>query len=118
TGLLEPTAGEAVVAGELVSLENTRLKNMIGVLPEENALFRSLSIWEHLELCGPIYGLSHKETEERAGQLLRHLDLWRDRSAYIDQASFGMRKKCALAMALRTSISNTQANREPRNFHG
>ncbi|MBO0723094.1 MAG: ABC transporter ATP-binding protein [Blastocatellia bacterium] len=100
TGLLEPTAGEVVVAGELVSIENTRLKSMIGVLPEENALFRSLTIWEHLELCGPIYGLSRIETEERAGQLLRHLDLWRDRWTYVDQASFGMRKKCALAMAL------------------
>ena len=36
----------------------------------------------------------------RAIQLLRHLDLERDSGTYIDQASYGMRKKCALAMAL------------------
>jgi ABC-2 type transport system ATP-binding protein len=100
TGLLKPTAGEMIVAGEPVTIENARLKRKIGVLPEETALFHSLTIWEHLEMCGPIYGLNHKETEERAAQLLRHLDLWRERKTYIDQASFGMRKKCAMAMAM------------------
>jgi ABC-2 type transport system ATP-binding protein len=100
TGLLEPTAGEVIVAGDPVTVENTRLKRKIGILPEENALFHSLTIWEHLEMSGPIYGLSRKETEERASQLLRHLDLWRDRETYVDQASFGMRKKCAIAIAL------------------
>jgi ABC-2 type transport system ATP-binding protein len=100
TGLLEPTAGEVIVAGESVTSGNTRLKRKIGVLPEENALFHSLTIWEHMELSGPLYGLSRKETVDRAEQLLRHLDIWRERETYVDQASFGMRKKCALAMAL------------------
>lgn len=79
TGLLEPTAGQVIVAGETVTAENTRIKSKIGVLPEENALFHSLTIWEHMEMSGPLYGLSRQETAERAGQLLRHLDLWRER---------------------------------------
>jgi ABC-2 type transport system ATP-binding protein len=36
----------------------------------------------------------------RAVELLRHLDLESQSGTYVDQASFGMRKKCALAMAL------------------
>jgi ABC-2 type transport system ATP-binding protein len=100
TGLLEPTAGEVRVAGEPVTVENVALKRKIGVLPEDNTLFQGLTIWEHLELCGPLYGLKRAETEERAAQLLRHLDLWRERETYVEQASFGMRKKCALGMAL------------------
>jgi ABC-2 type transport system ATP-binding protein len=100
TGLLTPTAGEVMIAGEPVTVENFELKRKIGVLPEDDALFRALTIWEHLEMSGPIYGLDHKETEARATQLLRHLDLWQGRGTYVEQASFGMRKKCALAMAL------------------
>jgi ABC-2 type transport system ATP-binding protein len=100
TGLLTPTEGEALIAGEPVAVENVALKHKIGVLPEDDALFRALTIWEHLEMSGPLYGLSHEETEARATQLLRHLDLWRERGTYVEQASFGMRKKCALAMAL------------------
>src|SRR5262245_35050974 len=100
TGLLTPTVGDALIAGEPVAVENVALKRKIGVLPEDDALFRALTIWEHLEMSGPIYGLSHVETEARATQLLRHLDLWQERGTYVEQASFGMSKKCALAMAL------------------
>jgi ABC-2 type transport system ATP-binding protein len=100
TGLLMPTEGDALIAGEPVTVENVALKHKIGVLPEDDALFRALTIWEHLEMSGPLYGLKNEETESRAAQLLRHLDLWRERGTYVEQASFGMRKKCALAMAL------------------
>jgi ABC-2 type transport system ATP-binding protein len=100
SGLLAPTAGEVRVAGQTVSIENLELKRLVGILPEDDALYHSLTIWEHLELSGPLYGLSHHETKTRAIQLLRHLDLEHQSGTYIDQASFGMRKKCALAMAL------------------
>jgi ABC-2 type transport system ATP-binding protein len=100
TGLLAPTRGEVLVAGQIVSLDNIALRREIGILPEDAALFHSLTIWEHLELSGPLYGLSRQETRARAVELLRHLDLDRDAGTYIDQASYGMRKKCALAMAL------------------
>jgi ABC-2 type transport system ATP-binding protein len=53
-----------------------------------------------LKLCGPVYGLSLSETDARAEQLLNYLDLWSDRHTFIEQSSFGMKKKCALAMAL------------------
>jgi ABC-type multidrug transport system ATPase subunit len=68
TGLLAPTAGEVRIAGEPLTIDNIDLKRKIGVLPEDNALFRGLTIWEHLELCGPLYGLTQAETEERATQ--------------------------------------------------
>jgi len=100
TGLLTPTAGVALIAGEPVTVENVAIKHKIGVLPEDDALFRALTIREHLEMSGPLYGLKREETETRATQLLRHLDLWQERETYVEQASFGMRKKCALAMAL------------------
>jgi ABC-2 type transport system ATP-binding protein len=100
SGLLEPTAGEVRVEGQIVSVENVDLRRVIGILPEDDALFHSLTIWEHLEMSGPLYGLSRDETRARAVELLRHLDLDAKSGTYIDQASFGMRKKCALAMAL------------------
>jgi ABC-2 type transport system ATP-binding protein len=51
-------------------------------------------------LCGRLYGLDRAESDGRAIQLLRHLDLEQGRTTLVDKASFGMRKKCALAMAL------------------
>jgi ABC-2 type transport system ATP-binding protein len=51
-------------------------------------------------LCGRLYGLGRQETDTRAIELLRHLDLEQGRTTIVEKASFGMRKKCALAMAL------------------
>ena len=100
TGLLTPTEGDALVAGASIHQSPLEVKKKIGVLPEELALFDALTIWEHLMLCGPVYGLSKNETEKRAAELLTYLDLVSSRHTYVDQASFGMRKKCSLAMAL------------------
>jgi ABC-2 type transport system ATP-binding protein len=100
TGILQPSAGDAWIDGSSIRSTPLAIKKKIGVLPEDLALFDSLTIWEHLKMCGPIYGLSRAETEARGEQLLNYLDLWLDRHTFVEQASFGMRKKCALAMAL------------------
>ena len=100
TGILEPSAGDALIDGSSILKSPIEIKQKIGVLPEDLALFDALTIWEHLKLCGPIYGLSRNETNARAEQLLNYLDLWSDRHTFIEQSSFGMKKKCALAMAL------------------
>src|ERR1700704_6812 len=70
TGLLQPTAGAALIAGQSIIESPLPVKQMIGVLPEDLALFDSLTIWEHLLLSGPIYGLSQSETTSRGEQLL------------------------------------------------
>lgn len=100
TGLLQPTAGEALISGLSILTSPLEVKKKIGVLPEDLALFDSITIWEHLLMSGPIYGLARNETESRAMQLLKYLDLSASRNVYVDQASSGMRKKCSLAMAL------------------
>ena len=100
TGILTPTEGEVLIAGSSLLTSPLDVKPKIGVLPEDLALFDSLTVWEHLRMLGPVYGLDHDETARRAEQLLKVLDLWQARHTYVDQASYGMRKKCSLALAL------------------
>ncbi|HLJ46743.1 MAG TPA: ABC transporter ATP-binding protein [Bryobacteraceae bacterium] len=100
TALLTPTAGEAKVAGLDVRNDRLALKRAIGVLPEDLGLFDSLTVAEHLDLAGPIYGLSRSETRARSGQLLTALGLENASDTFADECSYGMRKKTALALAL------------------
>src|ERR1044072_1348406 len=100
TGLLTPTAGDALICGISLLTTPLEVKRKIGVLPEDLALFTALTIWEHLTMSGSVYGLSRQETERRAQQLLNFLDLWHSRHTYVEQASYGMKKKCSLALAL------------------
>jgi ABC-2 type transport system ATP-binding protein len=100
TGLLKPDHGEAIIGGASILKSPLEVKKKIGVLPEDLALFDSVTIWEHLMIAGSVYELGRVETEKRAEHLLNYLDLWPSRHTLVDQSSTGMRKKCALAMAL------------------
>ncbi len=100
TGLLQPTSGEALVEGIEVRKNPLEVKRVVGILPETLGLFDALTVEEHLRLCGPIYGLSGKETRGRADQLLHALGLEHGRNTPAGQCSHGMRKKTALALAL------------------
>ena len=100
TGLLRPTSGSAVVAGFRVTDSLPEFKKTIGVVPENLALFDMLSIAEHLELSGSVYGLSKRDIAQRGEQLLEILALAEDRKRLLSQCSYGMRKKTALALAL------------------
>src|ERR1700676_3451958 len=89
TGLLEPTSGDASVAGFDVRREPLAVKRASGILPESLGLFDALTIDEHLMLAGPIYRLSMSETRTRADQLLHVLGLDEGRHTFIDQCSHG-----------------------------
>lgn len=99
-GLVEPTSGEARVAGFDVRSGGLELRRAIGVLPEDLGLIDSLTVDEHLQLTGGLYGVTEGETKSRANQLLRALALEEGRSRFIADCSYGMKKKTALAMAL------------------
>ena len=100
TGLLKPDRGDALIGGSSILTSPIEVKKKIGVLPEDLALFDAVTIWEHLIMAGTVYELHRPEIEKRAEQLLDYLDLLPSRQTYVDKASTGMRKKCALAMAL------------------
>ncbi len=100
TGLLVPTSGEAIVCGTNVAVNPVAVKRKIGVLPESLGLFDDLTVEEHLELTGDIYGLDAATTRERITRLLTVLGLTAGRRTFARSCSHGMRKKTAFAMAL------------------
>jgi ABC-2 type transport system ATP-binding protein len=100
TGLMTPDSGTVRICGLDIAQQALQVKRTIGVLPEDLGLFDSLTIDEHLKLCGSIYNIGSKETRERAAALMRVLGLNHARDTFLDQCSHGMRKKTALAMAL------------------
>ncbi len=100
TGLLAPTSGEAIVCGVNVAADPVAAKSKIGVLPENLGLFDDLTIDEHLQFTGDIYGLNKDTARERTESLLAVLGLTAGRRTSARSCSHGMRKKTAFAMAL------------------
>lgn len=100
TGLLRPTSGSATIEGIPLEKDLLGVKRIIGVLPEELALYERLTGEEYLHFAGRMYGLSREETRGRTEELLDFLSLADDRGKLIVDYSQGMKKKTALAAAL------------------
>src|SRR5512146_1324314 len=58
--LFPPTSGEAFIGGASVTRDPMAVRNLIGVVPQELALYEDLSARENLVFWGQMYGLSGK----------------------------------------------------------
>jgi ABC-2 type transport system ATP-binding protein len=100
TGLLRPSAGDAVIEGARLSGDLLALKRRIGVLTEDLALYERLTGEEHLLFAARMHGLAPAEARRRTLELLEFLTLADERGKLVVDYSQGMRKKLALACAL------------------
>lgn len=100
SGLEAPSSGELTILGEEPKRASRAWKRKIGVLPEDPALFDALSIEEHCQLSAELYGIDANDAATRTHELLTLLGLWDHRARFASAASFGMRKKTSIALAL------------------
>ena len=99
-GLLQPTAGTAIVAGHDVQQEPLAVKQAVGYLAEVPYLYGKLTGREFLRFVGGLYGLADEESEARAERLMALFDLSEKRDQLIEGYSRGMRQKIASCSAL------------------
>ena len=90
--LLRPTTGTATVAGHDVRRRPVTVRGAIGVVFQESALDRTLSIAENLRFSGLLYGLGTQAIEERGGELLDLFGLGELRKRPVGSLSGGQRR--------------------------
>ncbi len=100
SGVLPSTSGDIFFNGRRVTGPGGEVRRMIGVLPENFLLFDHLTLAEHCLMLGPVYGLSAAESTRRADELFDFLQLQDDQRRLAGEASYGMKKKLCLALAL------------------
>jgi ABC-2 type transport system ATP-binding protein len=99
-GYLEATSGDTLIDGQSVTREPRKVKRMIGVVPQEIALYNDLNALENLEFFGAIYGLSSKARKERAQELVHFVGLYERRKEAVKKFSGGMQRRINMAIAL------------------
>jgi len=100
TGLLRPTAGKFRILDIDPMVDPVAVKQKVGVVPEDLALFERLSGSETLAFVGQVYGLNAQSLRDRSAELLELMDLAKAAGDLVADYSHGMRKKLALAAAL------------------
>jgi ABC-2 type transport system ATP-binding protein len=100
TGLLEPTEGDAQVAGCDVRTEPERVKRRIGYMSQKFALYDDLTVRENIRLYGGIYGLSASEIRDRRDRLLQRLGFEHAADERVGSIPLGWKQKLAFSVAL------------------
>jgi ABC-2 type transport system ATP-binding protein len=99
-GLLKPDSGEILVAGASFSADPQKAKRIMGVVPQDLALYEELSGRENLEFWGRIAGLSSREAKSRATEVLDALTLADRAKDALKTYSGGMKRRINLGCAL------------------
>ncbi len=99
-GLLEPTAGTALVAGIDIRTAPERVKTHIGYMSQRFGLYEDLTVRENLEFYGGIYGLDGGRVTERLREVVAFLGLGQRLEQLAAQLSGGWKQRLALGCAL------------------
>lgn len=100
TGILTPTSGTARVGGYDILTQSFETKRMIGLVPQDIALYPTLSARANLNFFGNIYGLHSKALESRVDDVLEVVALTDRQKEPIEKFSGGMKRRVNIAAGL------------------
>jgi ABC-2 type transport system ATP-binding protein len=98
--LYEPTSGDATVAGHSVKKNPMGVRNAIGVVPQDLALYEDLSAKENLIFWGQMYNLSGKSLASRVDEVLEQIGLTDKAKNKVKTFSGGMKRRVNIGVGL------------------
>jgi len=98
--LLRPNDGDARVMGHSIRSDSTGVKSLLGVVPQDIALYEDLTARENLSFWGKMYGLRGSKLKLRVDEVLDVIGL-RDRAnERVGKYSGGMKRRVNIGVAL------------------
>jgi ABC-2 type transport system ATP-binding protein len=98
--LLRPNQGDAFVMGHSILTDQMGVKSVLGVVPQEIALYEDLSARENLTFWGKMYGLRGATLKTRVNEVLEIIGLADRAREFIKKYSGGMKRRVNIGVAL------------------
>ncbi len=98
--LIAPSAGTITVGGYSVATDAAKVKNALGVVPQEIALYPTLTALENLRFWGRMYGLSGTLLDERVTEALELAGLADRAKERVETYSGGMKRRINIAAGI------------------
>ncbi|MEN2767944.1 ABC transporter ATP-binding protein [Ornithinibacillus xuwenensis] len=100
SSLVKPTTGEIKLNGVNIIQKPEQMRKVLGVVPQELAIYEDLSAYENLKFFGFIYNLKGKELEKSIQQALEIVGLTDRQKDLVRTFSGGMKRRVNIAAAL------------------
>jgi len=98
-GLSPPTEGEVLINWKKTK-NQSGIKSIIGICPQENIHWQKLTCKEQLNFMGRMYGLNGSKVNNRASELLELLGLTEKSEVFASKLSGGMKRRLNICLAL------------------
>jgi ABC-2 type transport system ATP-binding protein len=98
--LLRPDQGDALVMGHSILHDPMGVKSVLGVVPQEIALYEDLSARENLVFWSKMYGLRGAAMHQRVDEMLETIGLSERANDRVSKYSGGMKRRVNIAVAL------------------
>jgi len=98
--LYSPTSGDATIGGYSVSRQPMQVRKLIGVVPQDLALYEDLTARENLSFWGQMYDLGGKALDRRIGQVLEQIGLVDHANQRVKTFSGGMKRRVNIGVGL------------------
>ncbi len=99
-GLLDPDAGAITVDGVPIEPESTRGRELIGLVPQELALYTDMNGWDNLAFFARLYGLRGSAAKARIEEVLEVVGLADRARDKVDEYSGGMQRRLNIAAGM------------------
>lgn len=99
-GLVTADKGTATIFGKDCNKHTLELRHMVGVVPQQIAMFSNLTAWENFRYIGNLYGLTARQTKDRAHDLSVRLGLNKHADKRINRYSGGMKRRANIIASL------------------
>ena len=100
TGLIQKDSGQVTIGGLDLDKELTKAKYLLGIVPQELAIYNDLSALANVKFFGSLYGLSGRKLNERALETLDFVGLLDKAKDKVKTFSGGMKRRLNIACGL------------------
>ena len=98
--LIAASSGDAVIGGHSVSSDPMAVRQLIGVVPQDLALYEELTARENLNFWGQMYGLSGKNLKARVDEVLEQTGMTDKANHRVKTYSGGMKRRINIGVGL------------------
>jgi ABC-2 type transport system ATP-binding protein len=98
--LLKPTSGDAIIGGHSVTRESLKVRAVIGVVPQDIALYNMLSARENLVFWGRMYGMGGAALKQRVDEVIEQIGLTDKANLKVETYSGGMKRRVNIGVGL------------------
>lgn len=99
-GLLTPTAGDVIVGGHSITDDALAVKKLLGVVPQELAIYPTLTARQNLAFFGKMFGLGGKLLKDRIAEVLEFTGLADRADDPVNEYSGGMKRRVNIGIGL------------------